>query len=157
VVDRFNKQKNGRSTPKNNVPRAGRAYRVEVGPYAVGEDDPQPIEGNYLANWTGRCSVAARHEEPDETEVDYTPDTPESGSQEDEVREAQSQEAEAETSTTNTTAIPTPVILPDSDSVTAAAPSPTHTLTFNGRQWTMAQLEALTAQQNNKNSDRLRA
>ncbi|KAJ1430049.1 hypothetical protein B484DRAFT_463188 [Ochromonadaceae sp. CCMP2298] len=136
---------------------AGRAYRVEVDPYAVGEDDPQPIEGNYLANWTGRCSVAAKHEEPDESEVDYTPDTPESESQEDEVREEQSQEAEAEATTTNTTSIPTPAILPDSDSATAPAPSPTHTLTFNGRQWTMAELEALTAQQNDKNASRLRA
>ncbi|KAJ1389113.1 hypothetical protein B484DRAFT_409431, partial [Ochromonadaceae sp. CCMP2298] len=59
--------------------------KVDVDPYAVGEDDPQPIEGNYLANWTGRCSVAAKHEEPGESEVDYTPDTPESESQEDEA------------------------------------------------------------------------
>ncbi|KAJ1400773.1 hypothetical protein B484DRAFT_405936 [Ochromonadaceae sp. CCMP2298] len=134
----------------------GRAYRVDVDPYAVGEDDPQPIEGNYLANWTGRCSVAAKHEEPDESEVDYTPDTPKSESQEDEVREDQSQEAE-ETTAANTIATPTPVILPDPDSATAPASLPPHTLTFNGRQWTMAELEALTAQQNDTNAKRLRA
>ncbi|KAJ1387948.1 hypothetical protein B484DRAFT_460772, partial [Ochromonadaceae sp. CCMP2298] len=158
VVDRFNKeQKNGgKHTSKTYAPKAGRAYRVEADPYAVGEDDPQPIEGNYLANWNGRCNVASKHEEPEETEVDYSPDTPESGSQESVTGEVQSEE-EVTAATTNTTVIPTPVSVPDTGTAIAAAPSPTHTLTFNGRQWTMAQLEALTSQQNDKNATRLRA
>ncbi|KAJ1414613.1 hypothetical protein B484DRAFT_467348 [Ochromonadaceae sp. CCMP2298] len=148
VVDRFNKEQKhgGKSTSRNNTPRAGRAYRVEADPYAVGEDDPQPIEGNFLANWNGRCNVASKHEEPEEAEVDYSPDTPESGSHESVAGEVQSEE-EVTAGATNTTVILTPAIVPD----------PPHTLTFNGRQWTMAQLEALTAQQNNKNATRLRS
>jgi hypothetical protein len=74
------------------------------------------------------------------------------------VGEIESQEAEDEESGgRDTTTAPIPDILPASPAARTAAPSPPHTLTFYGRQWTMAQLEELTSQQNDKNASRMRA